>query len=206
MRELKRARYAVAAVFAVHGAVTGSFATRVPWIQDHAGVSAGQLGFALAFPALGASVSMPLAGRISHRFGARTALRGLMALWTLALILPSLAPNLLAPVPGAVRLRRHGGHGRCGDERAGRRGREPARQVDHVQPARHVERGRPDRLGGRHARRAPGLGRARCTTRWRRRPSRVLGRGRLSVGARPAAHRGRGAAAALRAAAAGRRC
>ncbi|MFI9175742.1 MFS transporter [Streptomyces lincolnensis] len=95
LREVRRARYAVAAVFAVHGAVTGSFATRVPWIQDHASVSAGQLGLALAFPALGASVAMPLAGRISHTFGARNALRGLIALWTLALVLPSLAPNLL---------------------------------------------------------------------------------------------------------------
>ncbi|MEU9636962.1 MFS transporter [Streptomyces tendae] len=93
--EVKHARYAVAAVFAVHGSVTGSFATRVPWIQDHAGVSAGQLGLALAFPALGASLAMPLAGRVSHRFGARAALRGLLALWTLALTLPSLAPNLL---------------------------------------------------------------------------------------------------------------
>ncbi|MDH6217190.1 MFS transporter [Streptomyces pseudovenezuelae] len=93
-REVRRARYAVAAVFAVHGAVTGSFATRVPWIQEHAHLSAGQLGFALAFTAFGASCSMPLAGRISHRFGSRTALRGLLALWTLSLILPSLAPNL----------------------------------------------------------------------------------------------------------------
>ncbi|MFJ4788126.1 MFS transporter [Streptomyces sp. NPDC088794] len=92
--EVRRARYAVAAVFAVHGAVTGSFATRVPWIQEHADLSAGQLGFALAFTAFGASCSMPLAGRISHRFGSRTALRGLLALWTLSLILPSLAPNL----------------------------------------------------------------------------------------------------------------
>ncbi|MFI2371519.1 MFS transporter [Streptomyces sp. NPDC018833] len=95
LRQLKRARSAVAAVFCVHGAVTGSFATRIPWIQDHAGVSAGQLGLALAFPALGASVAMPLAGAISHRFGARTALRALLALWTLSLVLPSLAPNLL---------------------------------------------------------------------------------------------------------------
>nr|WSZ95017.1 MFS transporter [Streptomyces sp. NBC_00857] len=93
-RRLRGARIAVATVFCVHGAVTGSFATRIPWIQDHAGVSAGQLGLALAFPAIGASVAMPLAGAISHRFGARTALRGLLALWTLALTLPSLAPNL----------------------------------------------------------------------------------------------------------------
>ncbi|MER5177729.1 MFS transporter [Streptomyces sp. NPDC002896] len=94
-REVSRARYAVAAVFAVHGAVTGSFATRVPWIQDHASVSAGQLGVALAFPAFGAAVAMPVAGWVSHRFGARTALRALLTLWTLALVLPSLAPNLL---------------------------------------------------------------------------------------------------------------
>ncbi|WP_326735062.1 MFS transporter [Streptomyces sp. NBC_01022] len=94
-QEVRQARYAIAAVFTVHGAVTGSFATRVPWIQDHAGVSAGQLGIALAFPAIGASLAMPLAGTVSHRFGARTALRGLLALWTLALILPALAPNLV---------------------------------------------------------------------------------------------------------------
>ncbi|MEV5971241.1 MFS transporter [Streptomyces sp. NPDC051921] len=93
-QRLRRARFAVAAVFCVHGAVTGSFATRIPWIQEHAGVSAGQLGLALAFPAIGASLAMPLAGAISHRFGARTALRGLLALWTLSLTLPSLAPNI----------------------------------------------------------------------------------------------------------------
>jgi MFS family permease len=93
--EVRRARYAVAAVFTVHGAVTGSFATRVPWVQEHAHLSAGELGFALAFTAFGASCSMPLAGRISHRFGSRTALRGLIAMWTLSLILPALAPNML---------------------------------------------------------------------------------------------------------------
>ncbi|MEU8591406.1 MFS transporter [Streptomyces sp. NPDC048664] len=91
-----RARHAVGAVFAVHGAVTGSFATRVPWIQEHAGLGPGALGLALAFTALGASCSMPLAGRVSHRFGSRTALRGLITPWTLSLVLPSLAPDLAA--------------------------------------------------------------------------------------------------------------
>ncbi|MET9483988.1 MFS transporter [Streptomyces sp. NPDC006638] len=91
---LRQARRAVMAVFCVHGAVTGSFATRIPWIQDHAGISAGQLGLALAFPAIGASLAMPLAGAISHRLGARQALRVLLALWTLSLVLPSLMPNL----------------------------------------------------------------------------------------------------------------
>ncbi|MEW1675730.1 MFS transporter [Streptomyces noursei] len=92
---LRRARWAIAAVFLVHGSVTGNFATRIPWIQDHTQIPPGQLGLALAFPAIGASLAMPLAGRISHRFGARTALRALLALWTLSLALPALSPNLL---------------------------------------------------------------------------------------------------------------
>ncbi|RSS60743.1 MFS transporter [Streptomyces sp. WAC07061] len=91
---LRHARFAIAAVFCVHGGVTGSFATRIPWIQEHAQLGAGTLGLALAFPALGAALAMPLAGRINHRFGARTALRGLLSLWTLSLVLPGLAPNL----------------------------------------------------------------------------------------------------------------
>ncbi|MBW5482529.1 MFS transporter [Streptomyces bambusae] len=92
---LRRARFSIAAVFCAHGAVTGSFATRIPWIQDHAGLDAGSLGLALAFPALGAALAMPLAGRINHRFGARAALRGLLVLWTLSLVLPSLAPDFV---------------------------------------------------------------------------------------------------------------
>jgi MFS family permease len=94
-KQLKRSRYAVAAVFCVHGAVTGSFATRVPWIQEHAGISAGQLGLALALPALGSALLMPVSAGITHRLGARNALRVLISLWTLALALPALAPNLL---------------------------------------------------------------------------------------------------------------
>jgi MFS family permease len=95
VQAVRRARIAVATIFCVHGAVTGSFATRVPWIQEHAGVSAGQLGLALAFPAIGASLFMPLAARVTHRFGTRAAQRILIALWTLALVLPSLASNML---------------------------------------------------------------------------------------------------------------
>jgi MFS family permease len=95
-RTVRHARYAVATTFVVHGAVSGSFATRMPWIQDHASVSAGQLGLALAFPAIGASVTMPCAGWLSHRFGTRSTMRGMLTLWVLAMVLPSLAPNLLA--------------------------------------------------------------------------------------------------------------
>lgn len=90
----RRARRAVGAVFALHGAVTGSFATRIPWLQDQLELSTAQLGLALAFPAIGASVAMPLASRITHRFGALPTVRGLLLLWCLALALPALAPGL----------------------------------------------------------------------------------------------------------------
>jgi MFS family permease len=94
-RRVTRARIAVAAVFAVHGAVTGSFATRIPWIQDRLGLSEGALGLALLAPTLGSLVGMPMAGRLAHRFGGRVTTRWLLAGWCAALALPALAPGLL---------------------------------------------------------------------------------------------------------------
>jgi MFS family permease len=91
---MRRAHAAIATVFAVHGAVQGSFATRIPWIKDHLGLSAGALGIALVCPALGSSVLMPLAGRLMHALGSRAALRLLLGLWCAALALPALAPGL----------------------------------------------------------------------------------------------------------------
>ncbi|WP_377267371.1 MFS transporter [Peterkaempfera sp. SMS 1(5)a] len=92
---VRRARVAVAVVFALHGAVQGSFATRIPWVQERLDLSSGQLGLALMMPALGASLSMPLASRIVYRFGGRAAIRGLLALWCACLALPPAAPGLL---------------------------------------------------------------------------------------------------------------
>ncbi|GHF38406.1 MFS transporter [Streptomyces mashuensis] len=89
----RRARAAVAAVFTVHGAVTGGFATRIPWLQEHLGIGSGTLGLALAFPAAGAALAMPLAGRVTRRLGSRAALRLLLVLWCASLALPPLAPG-----------------------------------------------------------------------------------------------------------------
>lgn len=91
----RRAHVAVAAVFAVHGAVTGTFGTRIPWIQEHAGLSAGQLGFTLIFAALGASVAMPLSARVVHRLGIRTAPRLLLVVFCAALAVTTLVPGQL---------------------------------------------------------------------------------------------------------------
>jgi predicted MFS family arabinose efflux permease len=90
----RRAHLTIALAFAVHGAVSGTFATRIPWIKDHLHLSAGQLGLALVCPAIGSSLLMPLAGRLMHRFGSRTALRLLLGAWCVTLALPALAPGL----------------------------------------------------------------------------------------------------------------
>jgi len=91
---VRRARLATAAVFAVHGAVSGSFATRIPWIQERLDLRPWQLGLALCCPAIGAAIAMPLSGRLIHRYGARTVIRWLLALWCAALALPALSPGL----------------------------------------------------------------------------------------------------------------
>ncbi|MBF8192767.1 MFS transporter [Nonomuraea sp. K274] len=83
----------IAAVFAVHGAVAGSLATRIPWIQDHLDLGPGTLGLALLCQPIGAFIGMPLASRLAYRFGSRAATRALLAAWCAALALPALAPS-----------------------------------------------------------------------------------------------------------------
>ncbi len=90
------ARRAVATVFAVHGAVSGSLAARMPWIADHVGVTGnpGRLGYALVMPAVGALLTMPFAGRVVHRVGGRLATQILISGWAAALTLIAVAPSL----------------------------------------------------------------------------------------------------------------
>ncbi|MER5320389.1 MFS transporter [Streptosporangium roseum] len=90
----QRARIAITAVFAAHGAVSGSMATRIPWLQEHLQLGPAALGLALFCPAVGAFVAMPMAGRLVHRYGGRVATRVLIALWCAALALPALSPGL----------------------------------------------------------------------------------------------------------------
>jgi predicted MFS family arabinose efflux permease len=90
-----RARIATSVTFAAHGAVTGSFAARVPWIADHVGLGAGGLGIALLMPGVGALLTMPLSGRLVHRFDLRILVRVLMLCWCAALLLPALPTTLV---------------------------------------------------------------------------------------------------------------
>ena len=91
---VRRARWAVSAVFLVHGAVSGTFATRIPWVREHLALGPGQLGLALACVTVGASVLMPVTAYLAHRWGPRGSLRALSVLCCAALVLPPLMPGL----------------------------------------------------------------------------------------------------------------
>lgn len=97
--EVRRARLATAVIFAVHGAVTGSFAARLPWVADHVGVSVGGLGVALLMPGVGAMLAMPVSARLAHRYDLRVLVRALIVAWCAALLLPSLPASLLLLCP-----------------------------------------------------------------------------------------------------------
>ncbi|WP_064455315.1 MFS transporter [Streptomyces hygroscopicus] len=95
-RVLYRSRRRISVVFAAHGAAVGAFATRIPWLQQHLGLSDSTLGLALLAPALGSFGAVPFTSRLVHRFGNPRALTCLLPLWCASLILPALAPNLPA--------------------------------------------------------------------------------------------------------------
>jgi MFS transporter len=98
---LRRARIATSTIFAAHGAVTGTFAARLPWVADHVGTGPGGLGVALLMPGLGAVLAMPLSGRLAHRFDLRVLVRVLIVCWCAALLLPAL-PTSLPPLCAAL--------------------------------------------------------------------------------------------------------
>ena len=94
--DVQRARRATAAVFAVHGCVTGSFAARIPWIANHVGLSVGHLGVALLMPGIGALLAMPFSGRLAHRFALRPFVTATIVAWCTCLVLPALPTSLVA--------------------------------------------------------------------------------------------------------------
>ena len=90
----RRDRIAISLVFAVHGTVTGTYSSRLPWIADHVHATPGVLGAAMITPTVGALLAMPLTGHLVHRFGGRAAMRLLLVAWTVSLAIPALMPNV----------------------------------------------------------------------------------------------------------------
>jgi MFS family permease len=84
----------IALAFFADGVLLGSWASRVPAVQDHADLTNPQLGVALFASALGALVAMPIAGRLCDRAGSRIVLIAALLGTGAALLATSFATGL----------------------------------------------------------------------------------------------------------------
>ncbi len=87
---------AVTAMFILNGALFGIWASRIPAVRDHLGLTHEALGYGLLFMAAGAVCSFPVTGRLTDRFGAVAITRVIAVLYTLSLILLALAGSFWA--------------------------------------------------------------------------------------------------------------
>lgn len=94
----RRARLSVVTIFFLNGVALGSWFVRIPAIQEKLGLGEGLLGVALLGAAVGALISMPLAGALASRFGSRRVVGTTALVLPLSIVLPALAPNLLSLV------------------------------------------------------------------------------------------------------------
>lgn len=92
--QLRRARVAVAATFAINGVLVGSWAPRIPAIKDALHLSAGSLGVALLAPALGTVLAARTVGARTARHGSAAVTRVGGALYLATAWLPGVAGNL----------------------------------------------------------------------------------------------------------------
>ena len=86
-------RLATFAVFAVNGAMIGTWVAHIPWLQERLDVSKTTIGFALLCMAAGALVAMPLTGQILDHRNSATVVRTATLLFCLLLPLPLIAPS-----------------------------------------------------------------------------------------------------------------
>ena len=89
----RTARLAVIAYFALSGLVFGSWAARIPAVQDELDLSESRLGLALLGIAVGSILAMPNAGWLIGRFGSRRVTAVTATLVCVVLPLLPLAPS-----------------------------------------------------------------------------------------------------------------
>ena len=94
--ELRRARRAVLAVFALNGFALGGWFVRIPAVQDRLGIGEGLLGVALLGTAVGALISMTVTGALISRLGSRRVVGATALLLPISLIPLALSPNVVA--------------------------------------------------------------------------------------------------------------
>ena len=91
---MRRAASRSALFFFGDGLLIGSWAARIPAVQQHASLTNARLGLALFAASLGALVAMPLAGRLCERIGSRPVTLAALLLGSGSLFAASLATGL----------------------------------------------------------------------------------------------------------------
>jgi predicted MFS family arabinose efflux permease len=86
-------RLATFLVFAVNGAMVGTWVAHIPWLQDHLRISRATLGFCLLCMAAGALVSMPITGHVLDRLPSASLVRWTALVFCLMLPIPLLATS-----------------------------------------------------------------------------------------------------------------
>ncbi|MEP4752178.1 MAG: MFS transporter, partial [Nitratireductor sp.] len=92
--ELKRGRWAVAAIFLVNGFLVGSWAPQIPVTLDRLQISEFTLGLLILGFGAGALIAMPTAGYLIARHGSTPVLRVLALACSFGLLGVALAPGL----------------------------------------------------------------------------------------------------------------
>jgi MFS family permease len=92
---VRNARGATALVFFLTGVVGGTWAARIPAVQERLDLSDGALGLALLGLEGGAVLGLPLGGALVARIGSRWSLRAGFAVWPGALLAVALVPSLV---------------------------------------------------------------------------------------------------------------
>ncbi len=86
---MKKARWAVSAVFFVNGFLFANYVARLPDIQDKYHIDYRQLGFVLLASAIGSLLAMPITGGLIARYGSRVVT--LTAVFSLCLLVGTFA-------------------------------------------------------------------------------------------------------------------
>jgi MFS family permease len=89
-----RARWAVFAIFMLHGMLVGSWTPHVPLAKDRLDVGPAVLGLALLAIAGGAVLAMPIAGALINRFGSARMILISGLVFAVGFFGPTLAPTL----------------------------------------------------------------------------------------------------------------
>jgi len=102
VKGLRSAQIALAIVFVCLGTVDGTWAARLPAIQDRLGLDSGRLGIALFAATFFAMLSLPLAGMLSARFGSRLPTAAGLVIIAAGLACAGLAPSFATLLPAAA--------------------------------------------------------------------------------------------------------